>query len=34
LLGNIYLHYVLDRWFATEVKPRSCTPTLRLIPTV
>jgi RNA-directed DNA polymerase len=22
LLGNIYLHYVLDRWFATEVKPR------------
>jgi hypothetical protein len=21
-LGNIYLHYVLDRWFATEVKPR------------
>ena len=22
LLGNIYLHDVLDRWFATEVKPR------------
>jgi RNA-directed DNA polymerase len=22
LLGNIYLHSVLDRWFATEVKPR------------
>ena len=22
LLGNIYLPYVLDRWFATEVKPR------------
>lgn len=22
LLGNIYLHYVLDRWFETEVKPR------------
>jgi group II intron reverse transcriptase/maturase len=22
LLGNGYLHYVLDRWFATEVKPR------------
>jgi RNA-directed DNA polymerase len=22
LLGNVYLHYVLDRWFATEVKPR------------
>src|SRR5262245_5730334 len=22
LLGNVDLHYVLDRWFATEVKPR------------
>jgi len=22
LLGNVYLHYVLDLWFATEVKPR------------
>src|ERR671922_2931555 len=22
LLGNVYVHYVLDRWFATEVKPR------------
>lgn len=22
LLGNIYLHHVLDRWFAEEVKPR------------
>ena len=22
LLANIYLHYVLDEWFATEVKPR------------
>jgi RNA-directed DNA polymerase len=22
LLGNVYLHYVLDWWFATEVKPR------------
>src|SRR5499427_7994975 len=22
LLGNIYLHYVLDRWCTTEVKPR------------
>lgn len=22
LLSNIYLHYVLDEWFATEVKPR------------
>jgi RNA-directed DNA polymerase len=22
LLGNIYVHYVLDRWCATEVKPR------------
>ena len=22
LLGNISLHYVLDRWCATEVKPR------------
>jgi RNA-directed DNA polymerase len=22
LLGNVYLHYVLDRWFETEVKPR------------
>jgi RNA-directed DNA polymerase len=22
LLGNIYLHYVLDLWFETEVKPR------------
>src|SRR6266571_3545832 len=22
LLGNIYLHYVLDRWFDREVKPR------------
>ena len=22
LLGNIYLHYVLDRWFENEVKPR------------
>jgi group II intron reverse transcriptase/maturase len=22
LLGNVYLHYVLDRWFDTEVKPR------------
>lgn len=22
LLGNVYLHYVLDRWFEREVKPR------------
>ncbi len=22
LLGNVYLHYVLDRWFEAEVKPR------------
>ena len=22
MLGNIYLHYVLDRWFESEVKPR------------
>lgn len=22
MLGNIYLHYVLDRWFEDEVKPR------------
>ena len=22
LLGNVYLHYVLDRWFRDEVKPR------------
>jgi group II intron reverse transcriptase/maturase len=22
MLGNIYLHYVLDRWFEQEVKPR------------
>ena len=22
LLGNVYLHYVLDRWFETEVRPR------------
>ena len=22
MLGNIYLHYVLDRWFEEEVKPR------------
>ena len=22
LLGNVYLHSVLDRWFETEVKPR------------
>ena len=22
LLSNVYLHYVLDQWFATEVKPR------------
>jgi RNA-directed DNA polymerase len=22
MLGNIYLHYVLDRWFENEVKPR------------
>ena len=22
LLGNVYLHYVLDRWFETEVTPR------------
>jgi hypothetical protein len=22
LLGNIYLHYVLDRWFEREVRPR------------
>jgi RNA-directed DNA polymerase len=22
LLGNVYLHYVLDRWFETEAKPR------------
>ena len=22
LLGKVYLHYVLDRWFAEEVKPR------------
>jgi len=22
LLSNIYLHYVLDQWFAQEVKPR------------
>jgi hypothetical protein len=22
LLGNVYLHYVLDRWFEDDVKPR------------
>src|SRR5882724_3468979 len=22
LLGNVYLHYVLDRWFEREVRPR------------
>ena len=22
LLGNVYLHTVLDRWFAEEVRPR------------
>jgi RNA-directed DNA polymerase len=22
LLANIYLHYVLDEWFETEVRPR------------
>src|SRR2546429_3860956 len=22
LLGNVYLHHVLDRWFAEEVRPR------------
>ena len=22
MLSNVYLHYVLDQWFATEVKPR------------
>ncbi len=22
LLGNVYLHYVLDVWFEREVKPR------------
>ncbi len=22
LLSNVYLHYVLDQWFAQEVKPR------------
>jgi hypothetical protein len=22
LLSNIYLHYVLDEWFETEVRPR------------
>jgi len=22
LLANVYLHYVLDRWFEQEVKPR------------
>ena len=22
LLANVYLHYVLDEWFETEVKPR------------
>jgi hypothetical protein len=22
MLGNIYLHYMLDLWFETEVKPR------------
>jgi RNA-directed DNA polymerase len=22
LLGNVYLHYILDRWFEQEVKPR------------
>jgi hypothetical protein len=22
LLANIYLHYVLDEWFETDVKPR------------
>jgi len=22
LLGNVYLHYVLDQWFDREVKPR------------
>ena len=22
LLGNVYLHYILDRWFEREVKPR------------
>jgi hypothetical protein len=21
-VGNVYLHYVLDRWFETEVQPR------------
>jgi len=36
LLGNVYLHYALDRWFERRVKPRlrarqlwSCTPTRR-----
>src|SRR5262245_52340434 len=24
LLGNLYLHHVLDRWFEREVKPRPC----------
>ena len=24
LLGNIYLHHVLDRWFESEVRPRLC----------
>ncbi len=24
LLGNVYLHYVLDVWFEREVKPRLC----------
>ena len=26
LLSNIYLHYVLDEWFAQEVKPRLNSP--------
>jgi group II intron reverse transcriptase/maturase len=26
LLGNVYLHYVLDVWFQEQVKPRLCGP--------
>ncbi len=24
ILGNVYLHYVLDDWLETEVRPRLC----------
>lgn len=24
ILANVYLHHVLDKWFATEVRPRLC----------